>query len=204
MEKIWTPIGKLAWHNLETPKKKSSADGSTWDEFSMSLLIPKTKGCIAHMAGADMDSWLKKCDEFVKNFNKTVEEAKKQIGAKGKFHNPLIDGEGKGWGVDDFYILRLKSNYKPHMFGPVGKKRIEEFTPDETKELSLYDGCWVRVQMAGKPYTFTDRTTNMKNYGYTAYVTVIQKAYNDSPSITSNSDEEIEDIPQLTDGDTLE
>lgn len=161
-EPVISPLARFAFCNLESPEqRKDNTTGQTFDEYNVTLLIPKTDPDINRLVGA---------------FNEVMT---KKYGADNTkwptFRNPTFrDGDtdptyrdrGKYPGFEGMWVVKATSNQQPGLLD-------ERKQPVITKGV-IYSGCWGYVQVVASDY---DQNGNQ---GIKFYVSNVMKFKDDA------------------------
>lgn len=161
-EPVISPLARFAFCNLESPEqRKDNTTGQTFDEYNVTLLIPKADPDINRLVGA---------------FNEVMT---KKYGADNTkwptFRNPTFrDGDtdptyrdhGKYPGFEGMWVVKATSNQQPGMLD-------ERKQPVITKGV-IYSGCWGYVQVVASDY---DQNGNQ---GIKFYVSNVMKFKDDA------------------------
>ena len=161
-EPVISPLARFAFCNLESPEqRKDNTTGQTFDEYNVTLLIPKADPDINRLVGA---------------FNEVMT---KKYGADNTkwptFRNPTFrDGDtyptyrdhGKYPGFEGMWVVKATSNQQPGLLD-------ERKQPVITKGV-IYSGCWGYVQVVASDY---DQNGNQ---GIKFYVSNVMKFKDDA------------------------
>ena len=161
-EPVISPLARFAFCNLESPEqRKDNTTGQTFDEYNVTLLIPKIDPDISRMVGA---------------FNEVMTKRYGSDNTKWPtFRNPTFrDGDtdptyrdhGKYPGFEGMWVVKATSNQQPGLLD-------ERKQPVITKGV-IYSGCWGYVQVVASDY---DQNGNQ---GIKFYVSNVMKFKDDA------------------------